>query len=302
MTTSTMHPDSLAERYAQVCDKIARAAAASGRRENDVFLVAVTKNAEPEQIRQLIDLGHRDLGENRVQQLMQHAALVDEYFNRLKVLPSLRRSVDDQQLFPMGEDKLPALASSKPSDNPVRAETKRSGIRWHMIGHLQRNKARKIVDLVRLVHSVDSLRIAEELQTIALRRDCVIDVLLQVNCSGETSKFGCPVPAALPMAEQIETMINIRLRGVMTIAADGASERDTRATFARCRDIYEEIRTQGLGEGRCNLLSMGMSNDYELAIKEGANIVRVGSAIFGASTRPDAPDEPEPEEPDEETT
>lgn len=301
MQTSTMNPDSLSDRYALVCDRISRAAAVSGRRENEVFLVAVTKNAEPEQIRQLIDLGHRDLGENRVQSLMQHAALVDEYFNRLKVLPSMRRPIDEQQLFPMGDDKLASLGSNRPSDNPKPAETKRSGIRWHMIGHLQRNKARKIVDLVRLVHSVDSLRIAEELQAIALRRDCVIDVLLQVNCSGEASKFGCPVPAAVPMAEQIETMINVRLRGVMTIAAEGASERETRATFARCRDIYEEIRTQGYGEGQCNLLSMGMSGDYEDAIKEGANIVRVGSAIFGENARTDLPEEPEPEEPDEET-
>lgn len=291
MPTITMQPDSLAERYAQVCDKIARAAELSGRRESDVFLVAVTKNAEPEQIRQLIDLGHRDLGENRVQQLMQHAALVDEYLNRLKVLPSTRRAMgSEEQLFSPGDDKLPAL-TARGGANPIR---------WHMIGHLQRNKARKIVDLVRVIHSVDSLRIAEELQAIALKRDCVIDVLLQINCSGEASKFGCPVPAALPMAEQIETMINVRLRGVMTIAAEDATEREARETFARCRDLYEEIRAMGLGEGRCNLLSMGMSNDYESAIKEGANIVRVGSAIFGAPTRPEVPEEPEPEEPDEE--
>lgn len=306
MPISTMNQDSLADRYAQVCDRIARAAAASGRRENDVFLVAVTKNAEPEQIRQLIDLGHRDLGENRVQQLMQHAALVDEYFNRLKVLPSIRRGVaaDEHQLFSLGDDKLPtlpALGSSRASDNPSPTEARRSGIRWHMIGHLQRNKARKIVDLVRLVHSVDSLRIAEELQAIALRKDCVIDVLLQINCSGEASKFGCPVPAAVPMAEQIETMINVRLRGVMTIAAEGATQRETRATFARCRDLYEEIRTQNLGEGQCNLLSMGMSGDYEDAIKEGANIVRVGSAIFGETARADIAEEPEPDDPDDDT-
>lgn len=285
MPTVTMQPDSLAERYAQVCDKISRAAETSGRREQDVFLVAVTKNAEPEQIRQLIDLGHRDLGENRVQQLIQHAALVDEYLNRLKVLPSSRRiAATDEQLFASGDDKLAG----------------KEGIRWHMIGHLQRNKARKIVDQVRLIHSVDTLRIAEELQTIALKRDCVIDVLLQINCSGEASKFGCPVPAAIPMAEQIETMINVRLRGVMTIAADGASEREARATFSRCRDIFDEIRTLGYGEGRCNLLSMGMSNDYEAAIKEGANIVRVGSAIFGNASHPEVPEEPEPEEPEDE--
>jgi hypothetical protein len=101
------------------------------------------------------------------------------------------------------------------------------------------------------------------------------------------------------MAEQIETMMNIRLRGVMTIAAEDASEREARATFARCRELYEEIQALGVAEGRCNLLSMGMSGDFEAAIKEGANIVRVGSAIFGAPARPDVPEEPEPDEPDE---
>ena len=89
-----------------------------------------------------------------------------------------------------------------------------------------------------------------------------------------------------------------RLKVPLT-AADDASEREARATFARCRELFEEIQGLGVGEGRCNLLSMGMSNDYEAAVKEGANIVRVGSAIFGAPARPDTPEEPEPEEPDE---
>jgi pyridoxal phosphate enzyme (YggS family) len=292
MSTMVSPTDSLAERYARVCDRISRAAERSGRKERDVYLVAVTKNAEPEQIRELIDLGHRDLAENRVQQLIHRAAMVDEYFNRLRVLPNARKpgsSEDAFNLFAAEDEKLPSLGS-------------RSGpIRWHMIGHLQRNKARKIVDLVRLVHSVDSLRIAEELQTIALKRDMTIEVLLQVNCSGEPNKHGCPVPAAIPLAEQIETMINVRLRGVMTLAAEHASERETRRTFARARDIFEEMKTLNLGEGRCNLLSMGMSNDYELAVLEGANVVRVGSAIFGDNRLPEPPEEPEePEEPDAE--
>lgn len=301
MSAAVSLPDSLAERYAKVCDRIARAAEAAGRRERDIFLVAVTKNADPEQIRALIDLGHRDLGENRVQQFLQHAALVDEYLKRLSVLPSTRRAADveeAQSLFASADDKLPALGSRQaPAATHDTPGKPKRPIRWHMIGHLQRNKARKICDLVRLVHSVDSLRIAEELQAIAIRKDIVIDVLLQVNCSGEASKFGCPMPAAVPLAEQIETMINVRLRGVMTIAQDGASERDTRRTFARARETYEELRTLNIAEGQCNLLSMGMTGDFEWAIREGANIVRVGTAIFGAPSKIDEPDEPE--EPDD---
>jgi PLP dependent protein len=173
----------------------------------------------------------------------------------------------------------------------------REGVRWHMIGHLQRNKARKVVEYARLIHSVDSLRLAEELQHLALRRDQVIEVLLQVNCSGEAQKHGCPMPAAIPMAEQIGTMINVRLRGLMTMAAAGQRPEDARGDFARCRELFEEIAGMGLTEAPFNLLSMGMSGDYEVAISEGANIVRVGSAIFGdAATGAEHPELPEEEE------
>ncbi|QOJ01600.1 MAG: YggS family pyridoxal phosphate-dependent enzyme [Phycisphaeraceae bacterium] len=282
-------PDSLAERYAKVCDRIARSAEASGRKERDIFLVAVTKNAEPDQVRAMIEMGHRDFGENRVQQLVQRAAMVDEYLTRLRVVPSARRAA--------GSDQAESLFGPGGGNDRLAVAGATGKIRWHMIGHLQRNKARKVVDLVRLVHSVDSLRVAEELQAVALRRDIIVEVLLQVNCSGEGTKFGCPVPAAVPMAEQIQSMANVRLRGLMTIAAEGASELETRRTFARCREIHDEVKALD-AEGQVNLLSMGMTGDYHLAILEGANIVRVGTALFGESRRPEAQDEPE--EPDDE--
>lgn len=283
-STPVSLPDSLESRYAEVCDRIARAATKAGRRPDDVVLIAVTKHADPEQIRTMINLGHKDFGENRVQQLVQRAAIVDEYFARLKVLPNLRRAkegagLDQDNLF--GVKPRPELLGAAAATGP-------SPVRWHMIGHLQRNKARKIIDFVRLVHSVDSLRLAEELQTVALKRDQTVEVLIQVNLSGEASKFGCPMPAAIPLAEQIETMVNVRIRGLMTIAALGADERETQSVFGRCRELFEEMRTRGIGEGRFNLLSMGMSGDFELAVREGANLVRVGSAIFG-----EGPAEPE---------
>jgi len=251
-------PESLAERYAIVRQRVADAARKSGRRAQDVILVAVTKYADPEHIRELLALGHRDLGENRVQQLVQRAAMVEDYLQRLAVLPTSRH---------VAGEKKQAIANE--------------GVRWHMIGHLQRNKARKVGEIARLVHSVDSLRVAEELQTVALKRDQVIDVLVQVNCSGEESKFGCPIPAGIPLAEQISTMINVRVRGLMTMAAHSDKPEDARPTFARCRELFDEMLSKGVVEGQFNLLSMGMSGDYEVAISEGANIVRVGSHIFG---------------------
>lgn len=252
-------PASLEDRYASVKDRVAQAARRAGRRAEDIILCAVTKQAEPEQIRTLLDLGHVDFGENRVQELMQRAVMVEEYFARLRVHP--RRPQAPNALLPD--------ASAAP------------GVRWHMIGHLQRNKARKVIEFVRLVQSVDSLRLAEELQQIGMKRDQAVDVLVQVNCSGEMTKFGCPVPAAMPLAEQISTMANVRVRGLMTIAPLSDNPDDARATFARCRDLFDEIKGSSINEGQFNILSMGMSGDFEAAIAEGANLIRVGSAIFG---------------------
>lgn len=256
-------PASLEERYASVKDRVARAALRSGRRAEDIILCAVTKQAEPEQIRTLLDLGHIDFGENRVQELAQRAVMVEEYFSRLRVHPQGRRP---QVVSPL-------LPAATPEAGP--------GVRWHMIGHLQRNKARKVIEFVRLVQSVDSLRLAEELQQIGMKRDQAIDVLIQVNCSGELTKYGCPVPAAMPLAEQVSTMANVRVRGLMTIAPLAENPEDARPTFARCRDLFEEIKGSPINEGQFNILSMGMSGDFEVAIAEGANLVRVGTAIFG---------------------
>ncbi|MCB9840621.1 MAG: YggS family pyridoxal phosphate-dependent enzyme [Phycisphaeraceae bacterium] len=281
MTTTA----TLLDRYALVRDRIAEAARRSGRTERDIILVAVTKHADPTQIRVLLEAGHRDLGENKVQQLQQRVALVDEYLDRLRVL-SGTRDAREKSADVLGEARGPSALPAP--------------VRWHMIGHLQRNKAKKVVECCRLVHSIDSLRLAEEIQSVALRRDQVVDVLLQVNCSGEDQKHGCPPAAAGALAEQIDTMVNLRVRGLMTMAADTRADQDaaqgeaaTRAAFSRCRDLFEDVARLRLGGGAFNLLSMGMSSDFEIAIEEGANIVRVGSAIFGDAITPDAAEDDE---------
>src|SRR5690242_3926666 len=155
----------LKERYGEVMERVARAAEKSGRRASDVVVIAVTKTAGPDQIRQIIELGHCDLGENRVQQLQQRAAMTEEFVSRRRMMGS------------RGAQPLPQ-------------------VRWHMIGHLQRNKVKTVLPLVKLVHSVDSLRLAEEIETASVKLDREVEVLLQVNISGEESKFGLAAPAA----------------------------------------------------------------------------------------------------------
>jgi len=271
-------PATLNDRYAAVRARVAEAARRAGRTEQDIILVAVTKNADPTQIRVLLEAGHRDLGENRLPTLLQHVAVVDEYLDRLRVLSGTRDARERASADLLGENTRSGSAGTvaAPGIAPVR---------WHMIGHVQRNKAKKVVECCRLIHSVDSLRLAEEIQTVALRRDSVVDVLIQVNCSGEDQKSGCPPAAASALAEQIDTMVNVRVRGLMTMAAADATETELRATFARCRHLYEDIVPRRLAGGKFNLLSMGMSGDFEVAISEGSNIVRVGTAIFGEASR-----------------
>ena len=260
--------ETLKDKYTEVRQRIADATKRFGRGPENVMLVAVTKNAEPDQIRELIRLGHADFGENRVQQLVQRAAIIDEWMARQRTMPGVQWQRGDT-----GELLHGAAGKSGMGLPPA--------IRWHMIGHLQRNKARKAVELCRLIHSVDSLRLAEELQIIGLKREKPIEVLLQVNCSLEAQKYGCAIAATAHLAESIETMVHVQVRGLMTMAAMGADQSETRKTFGRCRELFEEIRESGMAGQRFNILSMGMSGDYEIAIEEGANMVRVGTALFG---------------------
>lgn len=307
---------SLKNRYTEVRQRIAQAAQKAGRSPDQIVLIAVTKHAEPDQIREIVRLGHADLGENRVQQLVQRATMLDEWIARHRAMPGVQwqRPPQDDPFAPRGMGGAtggPAVMGQIVTPKPIPGQMAVSGlvpsnmtasgapapmaaaspvsqypamppaIRWHMIGHLQRNKARKAVDLCRLIHSVDSLRLAEELQVIGLKREKPIECLLQVNCSAEEQKHGCAIPAAIHLAEQMESMVHLAPRGMMTMAAHDATPDQIRSTFARCRELFEEIRETGIVNPRFNILSMGMSGDYEMAIEEGSNMVRVGTALFG---------------------
>ena len=262
--------ETLKDKYTEVRQRIADAAKRSGRSAGTVVLIAVSKTAEPDQIRELVRLGHCDFGENRVQQLIQRAAVMDEWMARQRSMPGMHWQP------PAQGDMMGA---------PVATQTPAAGlpaqIRWHMIGHLQRNKARKAVELCRMIHSVDSLRLAEELQLIAIKREKPIEVLLQVNCSHEPQKHGCAIAAAAHLVEQIETMIHVQVRGLMTMAAADVDASEVRRTFQRGKELFDEIRESGVASPTFNILSMGMSGDFEAAILEGANMVRVGTALFG---------------------
>lgn len=246
--------ESIKARYEDVRARIAAAAARGGRTADEVVLVAVTKYASMDQIRELISLGHVDLGESRAQSLVQHAAQVDDFIQRLRDLHSARK---------------------KHGPVPDR-------VRWHLIGHLQRNKVRKIIGLARLIHSVDSLRLAEEIQPIAaVRQNDPVEVLIQVNVSGEKQKYGVAPAATRHLIEQVDTMFNVRVRGLMCMAPQVETPEETRPVFERARELFDDIHRSGIASDRFNILSMGMSSDYEIAVECGANVVRVGTSIFG---------------------
>lgn len=241
----------LAERLEQIRQRIASACAQARRQTSEVTLIAVTKTAAPEQIREILQLGVGDLGESRVQVLTQRAVQVNEFFQRQK-------SHGNEALAPK--------------------------LRWHLIGHLQRNKVKAVLPLVQLIHSLDSLRLAEELDIQAGKLQRRLPVLMQINASEEKSKFGVAVGAAVHLAEQIDSMPNLQIMGLMTMAPLDAGADETRAVFARTREVFEEMKWHKIGGTALRHLSMGMSNDFEAAILEGATMVRIGTALFGGET------------------
>jgi pyridoxal phosphate enzyme (YggS family) len=153
-------------------------------------------------------------------------------------------------------------------------------IRWHLIGHLQTNKAARAVELFELIQSVDSLRLAEALERGAAARERVVPVLLQVNVSGEASKEGVS-PEGLPaLASAALQLPHVRVQGVMTVAPYTTQPEEVRPVFRRLRELRDELRER-FPQGLWDALSMGMSNDFMVAIEEGATMVRIGRAIFG---------------------
>jgi pyridoxal phosphate enzyme (YggS family) len=253
----------LSENLKKVRDRIAAACARARRDPADVKLIAVTKYVETEVIRQAIEMGLLDIGESRAQQLNQRAGMMHEFIERRNVL--------------VGRQEGGAMRP-----------------RWHMVGHLQRNKVKLVVPWAELVHSVDSLRLAEDLHQQAEKVGRVVPILLQVNTSGEKSKYGVAVGAAPHLTEHLASWPGIKLRGLMTMAPLGVPPAEVRLSFDRLRDVFEDMRGDNNVGPEFTELSMGMSSDFEAAIEAGATMVRIGSTLFeGLSNPASAADEEE---------
>lgn len=235
----------ISEKIKHIEETIAAACARSGREAREVKLVVVTKSATIDAIESVVRLGYTELGENRVQQL---------------------KKVSTQ------------IADILQGDNGNSALLKQ--VRWHMIGHLQRNKVRQVLPIASLIHSVDTLRLAEEINNAASKLNISPQVLLQVNTSNEPQKYGVPVGAATHLAEQMETLSHLKLVGLMTMAPLTRDKDVVRSCFIRAAELFAEMRGEKIVGPQFTELSMGMSSDYEIAVEEGATILRVGSAIF----------------------
>ncbi len=160
-------------------------------------------------------------------------------------------------------------------------ETLPDDIEWHMIGHLQRNKVKYVVGQAALIHSVDTYRLAEEINIQAKKKGICMPVLIEVNIAGEASKFGVRPEDTLQLVKDISTLENVKIQGLMTVAPYVEDPEENRGCFRKIKDLSVDIAAQNIDNVSMNILSMGMTGDYMVAIEEGATMVRVGTGIFG---------------------
>jgi len=247
----------LIDNLKRVEQRIADACSRASRDPQTVTLIAVTKSATLDIIRTMVDIGLSDLGENRPQELSRRAAAIQEALSR--------RSRD-------------GAAPGLP--------------RWHLIGHLQRNKVKGVLPYIDVIHSVDSLRLAEEIDAQSAKLDRRTPILLEVNAADEPQKHGVAVAATTHLAEQIHSLKNIELRGLMAMAPMTEDTSRVRAIFGRVRELFDEVIGERFAGPEFKELSMGMSSDFETAIEFGATLVRIGSALFeGIELAPQQPAE-----------
>lgn len=212
---------------------IMKACENSGRKREEITLIAVSKTKPVSMLEEVYNTGIRDFGENKVQELC------DKY------------------------DCLP------------------KDIKWHMIGHLQTNKVKYLMDKSYLIHSVDSLRLANEIEKQASKCDKTVEILIEVNIAEEESKFGLFKDEVISLVREIATLPHLRIKGLMTIAPYVEDPEENRQYFRQIKQLSVDINNQNIDNVNMNILSMGMSGDYMVAIEEGATMIRVGTSIFG---------------------
>lgn len=217
----------------QVEERIQAACDRSGRKREDVTLIAVSKTKPVSAIYEVMETGIIDFGENKVQELTDKIETISEPLN------------------------------------------------WHMIGHLQRNKVKYIVDKVKLIHSVDSLRLAEQINQEAMKKNVDVDILIEVNIADETSKFGLNTEEVIDLIKKVSTLQNVHIKGLMTVAPFTDNPEENRPYFRNLKQLAVDINCKNIDNVTMSVLSMGMTGDYEIAIEEGATMVRVGTGIFG---------------------
>ncbi len=183
------------------------------------------------------------------------------------------QEIYDEGIRCFGENKVQELTEKMPAMP--------QDIEWHMIGHLQRNKVKYIAGKVALIHSVDTYRLAEEINIQAKKRNIVIPILVEVNIAHEESKFGTTEEDAVLLVEEISKLENVRIKGLMTIAPNVSDPEENRPYFKKIKQLSVDITNKNIHNVSMDILSMGMTNDYTVAIEEGATMVRVGTGIFG---------------------
>ena len=183
------------------------------------------------------------------------------------------QEIYDENIRDFGENKVQELYS--------KMEQLPSDIRWHMIGHLQRNKVKYIVGKVELIHSVDTYRLAEEINIQAKKQNVIVPILVEVNIAHEESKFGISAEDAILLVEEISKLENTRIKGLMTIAPYVENPEDNRLYFRKIKQLSVDITNKNIDNVFMEILSMGMTGDYMVALEEGATMVRVGTGIFG---------------------
>lgn len=233
----------LNKRLEEIKSKINLAAAMAGTNPADVRIVCVTKYAEIQDVIEIIKLGYCDIAENYLQSINR---------KRLQLQAALSPAQFDQ-------------------------------INWHFIGHLQRNKAAEVMQFARLIQSVDSLRLASKINEIAAKADKKADILMQLNISDEKSKFGIGFSDAEELFQELLKLPYLNLKGLMGIGSLVQDPEESRSGFKQLKLCFDKMNAY-LTQRECPrmpILSMGMSNDYVVALQEGSNMIRVGSAIFG---------------------
>ena len=224
---------SIKENLEHINEKIRVAAEKSGRKREDVLLLAVSKTVDVPRIKEAVELALVDLGENKPQEINRKYYEIEN-------------------------------------------------VRWHQIGHLQTNKVKYSIDKVCLIHSVDSMKLAEEINKRAAAKGIIMDVLVEINIAGEEAKHGVPLNEAEALAVEISSLENVRVKGLMTVAPFVEDPEENRKYFRQMKNLFVDIDKKSYNNIDMKYLSMGMTNDYEVAVEEGANIVRIGTGLFGA--------------------